>query len=421
MDGTRHRPDSGADPPASRCRGSHQVKPATAGFLPHPAATSGPRRRWPRPRAQRLRSQPAATRAEPSAAQLTGIGSLISPTKPPASRLRNASMTHCPARSRTRRPLYRSSPVSGTARPVSNGPSTESTRHAPDGARPARVASLLRELPRQAREDQHRTPGHHLDLRYLQVPEARIGLGERGLHPPPHQIRRPGVPEDAPLTRRAAPRPGGHQHVPAIPAGVSEHPRVTPRLIPSRAEQLIPAWVALGHGRGGMALPGVQVGGGGHADALLDARPGVRAAGIEHEPGAVRAAGHRAGPGGHVVKRRARRRGQHISGRGPVDQILRAGVTDGDVEMPQLRVAQTAWRLEKEHVIGTPVIGEPEIPYPRVGQSQHGTPFRPEDPAAVAPPDTDIGLILPHRPSPTSRADPGHDAAAQRTVKPTSV
>ena len=33
--------------------------------------------------------------------------------------------------------------------------------------------------------------------------------------------------------------------------------------------------------------------------------PGVRAAGIEHEPGAVRAADHRAGPGGHVIKRRA--------------------------------------------------------------------------------------------------------------------
>ena len=46
--------------------------------------------------------------------------------EPPASRLRKASMTHCPARSRTRRPLYRSSPASGTARPVSNGPSTES-------------------------------------------------------------------------------------------------------------------------------------------------------------------------------------------------------------------------------------------------------------------------------------------------------
>ena len=35
-------------------------------------------------------------------------------------------MTHCPARLRISRPLYSSSPVNGTARLVSNGPSTES-------------------------------------------------------------------------------------------------------------------------------------------------------------------------------------------------------------------------------------------------------------------------------------------------------
>jgi len=54
------------------------------------------------------------------------MGSVISPPKPPpASRLRNASMTHRPDRSRIRRPLYSSSPVSGAARPMSNGPVTE--------------------------------------------------------------------------------------------------------------------------------------------------------------------------------------------------------------------------------------------------------------------------------------------------------
>jgi hypothetical protein len=30
-------------------------------------------------------------------------------------------MTHCPARARTRRPLYRSSPVTATARPYRTG------------------------------------------------------------------------------------------------------------------------------------------------------------------------------------------------------------------------------------------------------------------------------------------------------------
>ena len=59
-------------------------------------------------------------------------------------------------------------------------------------------------------------------------------------------------------------------------------------------------------------------------------------------------------------------------------------MTDGDVEMPQLRIAEMTGGLEKEHVVGAPVIGEPEIPYPRIWQSQHGAPFRREDPAADA-------------------------------------
>ncbi len=63
---------------------------------------------------------------------------------------------------------------------------------------------------------------------------------------------------------------------------------------------------------------------------------------------------------------------------------MRGGMTDGDIEMPQLRIAETTGGLEKEHMVGAPVIGEPEIPYPRVWQSQHGAPFRREDPAADA-------------------------------------
>lgn len=86
----------------------------------------------------------------------------------------------------------------------------------------------------------------------------------------------------------------------------------------------------------------------------------------------------RAGPRGRIVKRRARRRGQRDGRLGPVDQVFRRGVADGDIEMPQLGIAERARGLEKEHMIGAAVIGEPEIPDPRVSQSQHGAPFRPE-------------------------------------------
>jgi hypothetical protein len=70
-------------------------------------------------------------------------------------------------------------------------------------------------------------------------------------------------------------------------------------------------------------------------------------------------------------------------------------MTDGDVEMPQLGIAETTGGLEKEHMVGAPVIGEPEIPYPRVWQSQHGAPFRREEPCP-----TRTGPSLPQLPHP---------------------
>jgi hypothetical protein len=203
------------------------------------------------------------------------------------------------------------------------------------------------------------------------------------------------MPDDPPLARAAVAGPGGHQHVPAVPAGVSQHPRIPPPLIPARAELLIPAGVGLEHRRGRMSPPGVQVRGRGQADALLDAVPDVRAPGIKHEPRAVRAADHRAGPGRRIVKRRARRRGQYVGSLGPVDQVFRRGMADGDIAMPQFGISERARGLEKEHMKGAAVIGEPEIPDPRVSQSQHGAPFLPGPGPRVRPPDAGLSPSCP--------------------------
>ena len=59
---------------------------------------------------------------------------------------------------------------------------------------------------------------------------------------------------------RPGARPGRHQHVPAVAAGVAVHPRVAPVLAgPALAEHLVPARVGAQDGVGGVAGPGDPV------------------------------------------------------------------------------------------------------------------------------------------------------------------
>src|SRR5579864_8192887 len=50
-------------------------------------------------------------------------------------------------------------------------------------------------------------------------------------------------------------------------------------------------------------------------------------------------------------------------------------MTDGDVVVPLVGVADVTRGFEEVQVIGAAVVGEPEVPYPRVRQSQHCVPF----------------------------------------------
>jgi hypothetical protein len=69
---------------------------------------------------------PGSSSALPSAVQRTGTGSASSPMKLPSGpRFLKASMTHRPARSRIRRPLYNDSSVTRTAWVGLNGPSRD--------------------------------------------------------------------------------------------------------------------------------------------------------------------------------------------------------------------------------------------------------------------------------------------------------
>src|ERR1043165_4181646 len=76
------------------------------------------------------------------------------------------------------------------------------------------VPALSAELPGQAGEDQHRLTVDDLDLRHLEMPEAR-GSGQRWPCPPPDEVVAAQVAEDASAVRRTGTGAGGDEHVPA--------------------------------------------------------------------------------------------------------------------------------------------------------------------------------------------------------------
>src|SRR6202011_4745573 len=122
------------------------------------------------------------------------------------------------------------------------------------------------------------------------------------------------MPDHAALIPGPVAGAGRQQHVPGAALWVREYPRVAPRLVrPAHVgELLVPAGVAFQYGRGWVPAPVMQVSGGGEAYALFEPALLRAAAGIEHEPHAVRTADHRAGPGRHVVKPGAGGRGDRI-------------------------------------------------------------------------------------------------------------
>src|SRR6185436_5856535 len=99
----------------------------------------------------------------------------------------------------------------------------------------------------------------------------------------------------------------GPSQAPAVTVGVSQYPRIAPRLVGLQRiwKLFVPAGIAFQDGRAGVLAPMVEVSGGSQADALLGGGIGRADTRIEHEPRAVPAAHHRAGPSCDVIECRA--------------------------------------------------------------------------------------------------------------------
>jgi hypothetical protein len=142
---------------------------------------------------------PAGAIREPSGAQVTGCGSVSSPTNRPSSPwLRDASICHRPSRSWMIRALYQVSSVSGRAL-ATYGRSSEPADTAQDPPVSSPAAPVPGELRPQAGEQQHRLTVHYLDLWYLEVPEAGTRWGQRWPDRPVHQVVGVRVPDHTPV------------------------------------------------------------------------------------------------------------------------------------------------------------------------------------------------------------------------------
>jgi len=182
---------------------------------------------------------------------------------------------------------------------------------------------LIGQLGGETGEDQHGTALDYLDLRHFKVAETPAWPAQRGLGLPVDEVVGSCVPDHPALVSGSMASAGGQEHVPAVAVGVSKHPWVAPCFVELQRvrELFIPAGIDFQDGRAGMLAPVVKISRCGQADALPGgALPGADA-GVEHEPVAVPAAYHRAGPGRDVIKCRAVRRRDRIGDHGPVRKI----------------------------------------------------------------------------------------------------
>ncbi|HEX6525878.1 MAG TPA: hypothetical protein VF070_38570 [Streptosporangiaceae bacterium] len=237
------------------------------------------------------------------------------------------------------------------------------------GAEP--IASLRRVVLSERRE-QDVPAGAELDqLRHLHLRELPGG-GEGRQHFPDHQVARAGVPDDPPAVDGTVTGPGSDQRVEHSVAAIPEQPRIPPGLVAPRIQvkELVPPAVSFQDRVSRVLVPDHQVVGYGQADALDEPPVGAADAGVEHVPAAV-VVDDASGPRREVVPRTRRPRPQGVRQHRPRPQIRRYGVADRRVVVPESRVAQRSRRLEVEHVMGTVVAGQPEIPDPFVGKAEY--------------------------------------------------
>ena len=165
------------------------------------------------------------------------------------------------------------------------------------------------------------------------------------------------------------------QHVPALTVWIPQHPRVPPVLVvPARrpAHRLVPPRIG-SHQRVSRVLhPEVQVVGGGEPD-LLQLLPLVRQhhARVEHVPAPVVALHDRTRPCGGLIEAGRAIAHHRVRDPFPMDEVRGDGVPDTRASVPPDRVMEGAGGIQEEDVIGLLVLGEPEIPHPRIRQSKH--------------------------------------------------
>jgi hypothetical protein len=71
----------------------------------------------------------------------------------------------------------------------------------------------------------------HLDLRYLEIAETLAWPAQRRLGLPVDQVIGPRVPDHPALVGGCVAGAGGQEHMPAVTVGVSQYPRIAPRLV----------------------------------------------------------------------------------------------------------------------------------------------------------------------------------------------
>src|SRR5829696_1236383 len=165
---------------------------------------------------------------------------------------------------------------------------------------------------------------------------------------------------------------GGDERVIFSCPGVPEEPRIAPHLFaPHRAfgPLLVVSWVGFYWRVLRVLALAYQIRRRSQSRTLndgvvFDAHPCVKhvppAPGPDHAPG----------PDGAIVPGPRRASVKGVWQDTPVPQVLRDGVTDGGVQMPQLRVTQRAGRLKVERVVVRAVTDQPEVPHPLIGKLQ---------------------------------------------------
>src|SRR5215207_1495334 len=165
---------------------------------------------------------------------------------------------------------------------------------------------------------------------------------------------------------------GGYERMVVSPPRVPEDPRVAPHPFAPRhalVPLLVVSRVCLDERVLRVLAPANQILRYSQSHTLDDGVAFDAYTRVEHVP-PLPCPHHATGPDGAIVPGPRRAGAQGVRQQTPVPQVLRGGVADGGVQVPQLRVAQRAGRLKVEGVVVHADSNQPEIPHPLIGKPQ---------------------------------------------------